>query len=53
MTYFYFDNKHAINVHDEIIIKSGGLSGVINIGLLESTLEHIQNDLYYPTIEDK
>ncbi len=49
----YFDIVHAIEVHDWIINKSGGMSGINNLGLLESPLEHIQNDDYYPTIEEK
>ena len=53
MTFEYFDSDHAIKVHDEIIKKSGGLLGVINLNLLESSLEHIKNDLYYPYLEDK
>ncbi len=53
MDFFYFDTQHAINVHDEIINTTGGLPGIINIGLLESVLEHIQNDMYYPSIEEK
>lgn len=53
MAFIYFDIAHAIEVHDGIIIKSGGLLGVLNIGLLESTLDHVQNDLYYPDIEHK
>lgn len=50
---FYFDTKHAIEVHDWIIDKSGGLHGYREIGLLDSALEHIQNDDYYPTFEEK
>jgi len=50
---FYFDIGHAIEVHDWIIDNSGGLVGINNLGLLESPLEHIQNDIYYPKIEDK
>lgn len=49
----YFDIQHAIKVHDWIIDTSGGLHGVKDLGLLESPLEHIQNDLYYPLFEDK
>lgn len=49
----YFDTPHAILVHDEIIYKSGGAHGILNIGLLESVLRHIQNDDYYPSIEHK
>lgn len=53
MAFIYFDTVHAVEVHDEIIRKSGGLLGVLNIGLLDSTLDHVQNDLYYPNLEDK
>lgn len=48
--FFYFDIDHAIEVHDWVIKNSGGLPGVNNLGLLESALEHIQNDLYYPEL---
>jgi death-on-curing protein len=51
--FFYFDITHAISVHDNIIEKSGGLVGIKDIGNLESVLEHIQNDMYYPNIEEK
>lgn len=50
---FYFDTKHAIKVHDWIIDNSGGLHGYREIGLLNSALEHIQNDMYYPTFQEK
>ena len=51
--FFYFDIYYAVELHDWIIDKSGGLTGINNLGLLESPLEHIQNDLYYPEFEDK
>lgn len=51
--FFYFDIHYAVKVHDWIIINSGGFPGTGNLGLLESALEHIQNDLYYPEIQDK
>jgi death-on-curing protein len=53
MAFAYFDTTHAINVHDEIINQSGGILGVLNEGLLDSVIEHIQNDFYYPEIEHK
>lgn len=53
MEILYFDTSHAINTHDKIIEVSGGLSGIKDIGQLESILDHIQNDLYYPSFEDK
>lgn len=49
----YFDVTHAITVHDDIINKSGGFQGIRDLGQLESILEHIQYDLYYPCFEDK
>lgn len=51
--FFYFDIHYALKEHDWIIDSSGGLAGINNLGLLESPLEHIQNDLYYPEFEDK
>ncbi len=49
----YFDGKHAVEVHDWIIDNTGGFAGTKDLGALESVLEHIQNDLYYPRFEDK
>jgi death-on-curing protein len=51
--FFYFNVEHAINTHDWIIQNSGGLCGVKNRGQIESPLEHIKNDIYYPEIENK
>jgi death-on-curing protein len=53
MAFAYFDTTHAIAVHDEIINQSGGVLGILNINLLDSVIEHIQNDLYYPDLEHK
>lgn len=49
----YFDAQHAVDVHDWIIEHSGGLSGLKDLGQLESVLQHIQNDDYYPTFDAK
>lgn len=49
----YFDVLHAVNVHDWIIEHSGGLRGTKDEGRLDSVLEHIQNDMYYPSFEEK
>jgi death-on-curing protein len=49
----YFDIQHAIRTHDFIIEKSGGKTGTVDIGKINSVLDHIQNDLYYPEFEDK
>ena len=52
-TVLYFDVAHAIREHDWIIEHSGGMAGVKDEGQLSSVLEHIQNDLYYPSFEEK
>lgn len=49
----YFELNYAIAVHDMIIEQVGGKHGVKDSGQLDSVLTHIQNDLYYPTFEDK
>lgn len=49
----YFDARHAVGVHDYIIEVSGGLHGNRDIGLLESVLDHIQNDTYYCGFHEK
>ncbi|MCB1959526.1 MAG: type II toxin-antitoxin system death-on-curing family toxin [Rhodocyclaceae bacterium] len=49
----YFDAQHAVDVHDWIIEYSGGLPGLKDLGQLESVLQHIQNDDYYPTFDAK
>jgi death-on-curing protein len=49
----YFDVEHAVKVHDLIIDSSGGSAGTNKLSLLESPLAHIENDIYYPNIEDK
>jgi death on curing protein len=53
MAVIYFNVDYAIAVHDTIIDVSGGLTGIKDQGQLESILEHIQNDLYYPEFADK
>lgn len=45
--------EDVIALHDRILEISGGLGGVKNLGYIESPLEHIQNDLYYPEFEEK
>lgn len=50
----YLTAKQVIETHKRTIeISGGGTFGIINIGPLESVLQHIQNDEYYPTFEDK
>jgi len=42
-----------VRVHDKVIEISGGLSGLKDIGYLESVIYQITNDDYYPEFEDK
>lgn len=49
----YFQINHALETHNLIIKKSGGMQGIKDIGLLESVLYFIQNNDYYPTFEEK
>lgn len=51
--FIYFNVEYVIKLHDWIIENTGGLAGVKDIGLIESPIKHIQNDWYYPELEDK
>lgn len=42
----------AYKEHDKIIADTGGFPGIKN-DRLESVLDHMQNDIYYPFFEDK
>lgn len=53
MHFNYFTSKEAIYIHDQIINNSGGMHGYKDLGLLESTLYHLENEMYYPDLEDK
>jgi len=48
------DIQEVINIHKRTIaVSGGGVVGLINIGSLDAVLEHIQNDMYYPSFIDK
>jgi death-on-curing protein len=50
----YINVEQAIETHKVTVrVSGGGADGILNIGYLESALEHIKNDDYYPTFEDK
>ena len=50
----YISKEQAERTHHKTIEYSGGGSvAKLNIGYLESALEHIQNDDYYPAFEEK
>jgi death on curing protein len=50
----YFNIDKAREIHLKTVeISGGGDNGILDIGKLDSVLEHIQNDDYYPTFEEK
>jgi len=54
MNTIYFDFEMLYKTYQKTIeVSGGGSSGIRDQGQIESVLEHIQNDLYYPTFEDK
>jgi death on curing protein len=53
MALLYFNTEHAKATHDKIIDISGGIQGVIDLGRLDSIIDQIKNDDYYPEFEDK
>lgn len=54
MSIIYLTLEQAIEVHRKTVeISGGGALGYLELGKLESVLEHIQNNDYYPTFEDK
>lgn len=53
MAYIYFDFDYAVKEHDYIIKHSGGLTGSKDLAQLLATLDFVQDDNYYPELEDK
>jgi death on curing protein len=54
MQLIYITIDQAVKIHAKTVEVSGGGSyGMLDQGRLESVLEHIQNDSYYPTFLDK
>lgn len=54
MKIIYISKEQALETHRKTIeLSGGGDTSLINIGYLESALEHIQNDDYYPEFCDK
>ena len=51
ITYPTYDD--LLDKHDEVIRKSGGVMGVFNENLLRGFIEFIQDDVYYPSFEEK
>ena len=54
ITLSYIDYDEALAIYNKTVDKSGGgMAGVRDEGGIRSTLEFVQDDLYYPEIADK
>ena len=54
MSIVYLTLEQAVEVHRKTVeISGGGALGSLDLGKLKSVLQHMQNDDYYPTFEDK
>ena len=54
MALVYVTLEQAVEIHAKTVeISGGGSTGHLDIGQLGSCLEHIQNDDFYPTFEEK
>lgn len=54
MAVIYLTIEQAVDTHRKTVeVSGGGTLEHLDLGKLESALEHIQNDDYYPTFEDK
>lgn len=54
MPLVYLTIEQAIEIHRKTVeVSGGGTLEHLDMGRLESVLEHIQNDDYYPTFEEK
>lgn len=54
MALIYLTLEQAIETHARTVeVSGGGAMGHLDIEQLGSCLDHIQNDNYYPTFEDK
>ena len=54
MNVAYINYEEALAIYYKTVNKSGGgMAGVIDEGGIRTTLDFVQSDLYYPTIEEK
>ena len=51
---YYITSEQAKSIHKTTIeVSGGGITDIIHFGQLESVLQNIQNDDYYPEFIDK
>lgn len=54
MSIVYLTLEHAVEIHRKTVeISGGGSVGHLDLGRLDSVLQHIRNDDYYPSFEEK
>ncbi|MBP9101608.1 MAG: type II toxin-antitoxin system death-on-curing family toxin [Nitrosomonas sp.] len=54
MALIYLTLEQAVKIHAKTVeVSGGGALGHLDLGKLESVLQHIQDDDYYPTFEEK
>lgn len=54
MGLIYLTLDQAIEVHQRTVeVSGGGALGYLELGTLDSVLQNIQNDDYYPSVEEK
>ena len=54
MALTYLTLEQVIDIHAKTVeVSGGGTLGHLELGKLEGVLQHIQNDDYYPTFEEK
>lgn len=54
MPILYLTLEQAVEVHRKTVeVSGGGALGHLDLGRLDSVLQHIRNDDYYPTFEEK
>ncbi|MEI6048350.1 MAG: type II toxin-antitoxin system death-on-curing family toxin [Bacteroidota bacterium] len=55
MPLVYINNiDEVVSLHEKTIeVSGGGANGILNLNSLNAAINHIQNNDYYPTFEDK
>jgi len=54
VAFIYLTIEQVVEVHRKTVeVSGGGALRHLDLGKLDSVLQHIQNDDYYPTFEDK
>ncbi len=53
MSYCYFTKESALKLIEKMLIQTGNSLVIIKLEKLDGPLEFVQNDTYYPSIEDK